>query len=84
MEQESESNAERLHRKRVKRSMINSRSLSKRVQGRYILTLAWLNNRLTLCIILGTLLFMFIWIVLHRNYGVTPPLAAPPEEQQDP
>jgi hypothetical protein len=81
-EEESPSKEKYTVRKKQKRSLLTSRSLHKRVQGRIILTRNWIEERLTFLILLAFLLFLLFYALVRHEYSAINYFPAQSEESQ--
>src|SRR4051812_21524157 len=80
-EEESHHGGKYTHRKRVKRSLVESRSPVKRMQGRSILAYNWVTQRITLIIIIGSILILLVWLTL-RYKGPATDYYYPPQSEE--
>lgn len=70
MEPDSNNDELRRVRKRQRRSLLESRSYHKRLKGKWILARNWLNERMTLFMLIGILVFILLWYMYRlKEYG---------------
>src|SRR4051812_27323682 len=79
MDPNSNNEGEQRVRKRQKRSLLTSRSITKRMTGRWILGRNWVSQRMSLCILIGILLMLLGYYMFKHKDSVPYYFFAPQE-----